>query len=357
MWAFLLIPVIGSSLRAMGAVPSPQQHGAHVGSGATWQKWCWIELCRHTKPMHSSALHRVSAAGPSQREVPSNAISNPAALVSHPTQLHTTRTKKRKSRWEQPGLCEQAAGEVLCQEVGVEPLLTVTPCTTPSVSHPYLGLVCPWPGQECRECQGQCQPWWSWVGMGLPESAGGDGPCREMQELCSWRSMGWALPPQCQLHLSLQKSCVRVGSSGRVLVWGQQRLPPAAEQDLQGATVFSWLFSVSQISSVCQLSTLSTFDNLCSLPNMIWWCATQVIPRKVTFHSGVTESDLSLPLSCESPCGWECCGGVWIQAGAETVCSYYMLPQNREQQGPNSQFRFQAVIATGVIKVSQKWLN
>lgn len=58
--------------------------------------------------------------------------------------------------------------------------------------------------------------------MLLPESTGGDGRCREMQELGSWRSVGWALPPQCQLHLLLQKSCVRVGSDQRVLVRGQQ---------------------------------------------------------------------------------------------------------------------------------------
>lgn len=139
MWASVLIPEIGSSLCAMGAVPSPQQHGAHAGSEAPWQRQCWIELCRHTKPIPSSSLHRVPAAGPSQREGPSNAVSNPAALVSQPAPHN--QNKKRKSGWEQPGLCEKAAGEVLCQEVGVEPLLTVTPCTTPSVSLPHLGLV------------------------------------------------------------------------------------------------------------------------------------------------------------------------------------------------------------------------
>lgn len=34
-----------------------------------------------------------------------------------------------------------------------------------------------------------------------------------------------------------------------------------------------------------------------------------------------------------------------------------ILPVTREQQGPNLQFRFQAVTATGVIKVFQKWPN
>lgn len=121
------------------AVPSPQQQGAHVGSEATWQRQCWIELCQHTKPIPSSAFHQQPSLLMVLPRQKGQAMQFQTLLHLCPTQLCTTRTKKRKSRWKQPQLCEQAARDVLCQEVGVEPLLTIPTCMTTSVSHPHLG--------------------------------------------------------------------------------------------------------------------------------------------------------------------------------------------------------------------------
>lgn len=76
------------------------------------------------------------------------------------------------------------------------------------------------------------------------------------------------------------------------------------------------------------------------------------MPHQVTFHSGVTESDPSLPLSVNHHVSGSTVVGV--DPGWSRDC-LLLLPQNRVQQGSNLPSRFQAVTATGVIKVSQKF--
>lgn len=289
----------------MGAVPSPRWPGAHVGSRATWQRRCWTELCWHTKPIPSSPLPPVAAAGPSQTEVPSNAEFQ-TLLHLCPTQLHTTRTKKRKGGWEQPGLCEQAAGEVLCEDMGVEPLLIITTCMTTSGSHPHLGSLGRGQGRRAESAGPRAShgdDGWACGSQKALEVMGDAGRCRSCVPGGLWAG-------HCHLSVSFTSPSRRAVPEWAAMGGCWCRASSNWHQQLSRTSQFSpGFFCFSQISSVGQLSTLTTFDSLYSLPNAIRRYATQVMPCKVTFHSGVTESDLSLPLWCESPCGWERRGG------------------------------------------------
>lgn len=137
-------------------------------------------------------------------------------LHSCPSQLHTTRTKREKADGSSQGCVRRQLGRCCVRRWVLSPS-SPSPHARPLQYHfPTLAWFGHGQGRRAESARPSAScgdDGWAWGSQKAQE---------EMQELCSWRSMGWALPPQCWFHLSLQKSCVRVGSSGRVLVWGQQ---------------------------------------------------------------------------------------------------------------------------------------
>lgn len=272
---------------------------SHVGSRATWQRQCWIELCW---PQLTPPSCPCCWSFPDRNCIASQAVQLQTLLHSCPTPPQSQNKKeKRQKRWEQPCCVSRQLGRCCVRSWVLSPC-SASPHAWPLQHHiPTLAQLGHGKGRGQR-VPGPAPAWWWWMGMQLPKSTGGDGDTGTVF------LEGWALPPRCQLHPSLQKSCVREGSNGSVLVWGQQCLVPAATQDLQGATVLSWLLLFPSGLQCRSAEHLKHFDNPYSLPNTVWRYPHRSCLVRSLFIL-VWQSDLSLPLSCESPCGWECCGG------------------------------------------------
>lgn len=121
---------------------------SHVGSRATWQRQCWIELCW---PQLTPPSCPCCWSFPDRNCIASQAVQLQTLLHSCPTP-----PEQKGEKAEEVGaamLCEQAAGEMLCQELGVEPLLSITTCMTTSASHPHLGPAWPWQGQRAESAR------------------------------------------------------------------------------------------------------------------------------------------------------------------------------------------------------------